>query len=454
MASIIKLKRSAVASAVPSTLQEGEIAVNIVDKKLYVGGVNGGSNTQTLSGDQYNLTSANGSDAATITLTVDNDVLSNDAITIAGGEGVDVSESGGTITLAGEDATVSNKGIASFATADFSVTSGAVSVKTGGIATAQLAADAVDGTKIANDAIAAEHIASNAVVSDSIVNKTIVGGDIADATITATQLASGAITANTVSNNSVALGTKTTGNYVATVSAGTDMAVSGSGSETAGVTVSLSPSIASNTSGTAAEATILATGRTISTTGDVAFTSGSFDGSGNVTGTATIQANSVNLGAMTTGNYVATASGTANEIEVSGSGGETAGITIGLPNDVTIANDLTVSGAAGIVGNVTIDGNLTVEGATTYISSSTVNVDDSAIKLSANNAADTVDIGMYGKYVVGGTATFGGWHRDASDSGVFKFYKDITAEPGTTVNTAHASYAQGTIEATIDGGSY
>jgi len=364
MASIIKLKRSAVASAVPSTLQEGEIAVNIVDKKLYVGGVNGGSNTQTLSGDQYNLTSSNGSDAATITLTVDNDVLSNDAITIAGGEGVDVSESGGTITLAGEDATVSNKGIASFATADFSVTSGAVSVKTGGIATAQLAADAVDGTKIANDAIAAEHIASNAVVSDSIVNKTIVGGDIADATITATQLASGAITANTVSNNSVALGTKTTGNYVATVS------------------------------------------------------------------------------------------GTANEITVSGSGSETAGVTVSLPDNITVGNNLTVSGNTAVTGNVTVDGNLTVEGSTTYISSSTVNVDDSAIKLSANNSADTVDIGMYGKYVVGGIATFGGWHRDASDSGVFKFYKDLTAEPTTTVNTGHASYAIGQIEAVIDGGTY
>jgi len=46
-------------------------------------------------------------------------------------------------------------------------------------------------------------------------------------------------------------------------------------------------------SGNATTATALATGRTISMTGDVAWTSGSFDGSGTVTGTGTIQANAV-----------------------------------------------------------------------------------------------------------------------------------------------------------------
>jgi hypothetical protein len=60
------------------------------------------------------------------------------------------------------------------------------------------------------------------------------------------------------------------------------------------------------TSGNAATATALATGRTIGMTGDVVWTSASFDGSGNVTGTATIQANSVTMGTDTTGDYVAT----------------------------------------------------------------------------------------------------------------------------------------------------
>lgn len=60
----------------------------------------------------------------------DSAVASGGAITINGGEGIDVTApTANSITVSGEDATTTNKGVASFATANFTVTSGAVAAK-------------------------------------------------------------------------------------------------------------------------------------------------------------------------------------------------------------------------------------------------------------------------------------------------------------------------------------
>jgi hypothetical protein len=64
--------------------------------------------------------------------------MAGNAISILGGEGIDVTHTGTTITVAGEVATGSNLGVASFDGNDFTVTAGAVSIKAAGVSNAQL----------------------------------------------------------------------------------------------------------------------------------------------------------------------------------------------------------------------------------------------------------------------------------------------------------------------------
>jgi hypothetical protein len=80
----------------------------------------------------------------------------------------------------------------------------------------------------------------------------------------------------------------------------------------------------------------------------------------------------VNLATQTTGNYIATIAGTANEVEVSGSGSENSAVTIGLPDDVSITNNLTVGG------------NLTVNGTVTSVNTETTTLNDNIIVLNNN----------------------------------------------------------------------
>ena len=63
--------------------------------------------------------------------------------TLTEGEGIDVTNGSGSIAIAGEDASTTNKGIATFNTANFAVTSGDVTIKTDGVTATEIAANAV-----------------------------------------------------------------------------------------------------------------------------------------------------------------------------------------------------------------------------------------------------------------------------------------------------------------------
>ena len=131
---------------------------------------------------QGRLTAAGEIDVAT-TLTVNGDTgttgisLLTEALQVSGGEGIDVAVTDNTITVSAEDATDTNKGIASFNATDFTVTAGAVSLNKDPVIT--LSGD---------------------------VNGTGTMTNLGDVTIT-----------TTVQPNSVALGTDTTGDYVANI---------------------------------------------------------------------------------------------------------------------------------------------------------------------------------------------------------------------------------------------
>jgi len=387
MASIIKLKRSSTASAVPGSLEVGEIAVNLFDRKLYVGNSSG---VTAIGGEDFRLTTQTAGEGAYLKLNGDS-VLSTNTVLVRGGTGVSVALDG----------------------------NGSISV------TSTLGGDIADRLQVANAAATYQTIA----IERAALANTNSRIDLVNSNLTGTNTAIRAL----VSDRLQVANAAATYATISTVNSN----LANTNARIAAAETNISQKLGATAS--------------VTLTGDV---TGTASFSGNSVSISTTYNNDVVLGTDTSGNYVAGISGTTNEITVSGSGSESATVTIGLPDNVTVGNNLTVSGNTAVAGNMTIDGNLTVEGGVTYISSSTVNVDDTMLKLSANNAADTVDHGVYAKYVESATTKYAGYFRDSSDSSVFKFYKGLQDEPTTTVNTGGTGYALAQVDAVIDGGQY
>ena len=263
-------------------------------------------------------------------------------------------------------------------------------------------------------------------------------------------------------SGTIALGADTTGNYVNDLTAGTGVTVTHTPGEGSSPTVAIGQSVATSasvtfahvaadvtgnvtgnitgssgsTTGNAATATALQSARSISLTGDVSG-SVSFNGTSDVSISATIQPNSVALGTDTTGNYMSDVSA-ANGLTVTHTPGEGSSASFGVNNAVltnylldgasgnsygligtseyldvkntngynkeieldivSLETKLTTDGylkdsstSASVsfaqlstTGNVTVGGNLTVNGTTTTLNTETLAIEDNIVVLNSN----------------------------------------------------------------------
>lgn len=172
--------------------------------------------------------------------------------------------------------------------------------------------------------------------SDDITasNITIAGNLIVEGTTTTVNTETINLADNIINlNSNLDVGTAPSQNAGFEVNRGSSASVSLVWDETAdkwtvGTGTFVAATFEGDLTGNAGTATSLETARTISLAGDVVG-SVSFDGTANVSITATIQANSVALGTDTTGDYLATLGVTSGTgISISGNSGESAAVTI------------------------------------------------------------------------------------------------------------------------------
>ena len=204
------------------------------------------SNDGTLSDGHHKVLLLGGTPSGAFNLTIDpNDqqkwyFISNATgqtatIKQGGGSGTTLALANGTAAIVYADGSGSNANVAKIdpVIPDASVTS------------AKLASNAVTTVKITDANVTADKLASNAVTTVKITDSNVTTAKIADDAITTAKIADDAITSATIANDAVALSTQTTGNYVATITAGTG--ISGSSSSEGGT-----PTIALATAGAGA----------------------------------------------------------------------------------------------------------------------------------------------------------------------------------------------------------
>ena len=457
MASIIKLKRSSSASAVPanSSLQAGELAINLADKKLYSANATG--HTIQLSGDDFTISTVANTNTGSIKQTGTGNG-SNSQVNITGANGVHVTSDGsGAITITAN-------------TFDYDMSAGGTAA-TGTIALGDSGGNDGDSDTVTisgNNGIVVSNTSTSALL---VENKgaqhtvTVAGGKfVIDGTSQQDlRLVPGVIywfdqSDSSNSSHPLAFGTAANGSEVSQGSA-SGFAIyeqeGTPGSAGAYTRVQLQQDapnhlyyFCENHSGMGADVFVMPDNLYSNATHVVATNSVS------VTGGLTVSAGIVGSGNVTVGDTLIVT----NDADISGEVNAASGAIVGV---------LTVGGNAAVTGDVTardltLSGNLTVSGTTTTVESTTVNINDNMLSLADNQTGtdtDAVDIGFYGTFDEGGTDKYSGIFRDQSHSNkAFVFVEGITTEPSGTVtynaanSSSSGSLAQ--VDAIIDGGTY
>jgi len=146
-----------------------------------------------------------------------------------------------------------------------------------------------------------------------------------------------------------------------------------------------------------------------------------FNDAANTVNTLVPSANAISANTLSLGGTTDASSTTTGTLIVAGG--------VGVAKKLYVGTDLSVAGDA------TFTGNVTILGSNTEISTTQINVNDSLLQLANNNTSNTVDIGVFGQYNSGSGNVHSGLFRDATD-GTWKFFKDYTVEPGTTIDPA------------------